>query len=205
MVAIDQVKLWCENEGLSFNDILHDCCLYVTVEPCIMCAAALRFLGIPKVVFGCANERFGGCGSILNIHTDNFSKEVLCHSTREKSPESTVNDHKGKSFDCNSCKTYTNTSPRFALENTLHNANAMKDAKNVCFEDNAMTLTQEILSHTQSNDPVHAMKASSNVDGEPFQCISGILASTAVDLLKDFYRGENPNAPMRKIKPNRQK
>lgn len=42
--------------------------LYVTVEPCIMCAAALRRVGLTRVFFGCYNERFGGCGSILDIH-----------------------------------------------------------------------------------------------------------------------------------------
>lgn len=41
--------------------------LYVTVEPCVMCAAALRHLGIGKVYFGCFNERFGGCGSVLSV------------------------------------------------------------------------------------------------------------------------------------------
>ena len=33
-----------------------------------MCAGALRQLGIKKVYFGCANDRFGGCGSVLNVH-----------------------------------------------------------------------------------------------------------------------------------------
>lgn len=42
--------------------------LFVTVEPCIMCAAALRNLGIGRVYFGCHNERFGGCGSVLPVH-----------------------------------------------------------------------------------------------------------------------------------------
>lgn len=42
--------------------------LYVTVEPCIMCAAALRYVGVRRVVFGCFNERFGGCGGVLRIH-----------------------------------------------------------------------------------------------------------------------------------------
>ena len=49
--------------------------LYVTVEPCVMCAAALRFLGIGKVFYGCGNERFGGCGSVLSIHTGPFIPE----------------------------------------------------------------------------------------------------------------------------------
>jgi len=49
--------------------ILQKCHLYVTCEPCIMCAAALAQVGIARVIFGCRNDRFGGCGSILDIHT----------------------------------------------------------------------------------------------------------------------------------------
>ncbi|XP_052202032.1 tRNA-specific adenosine deaminase TAD2 [Diospyros lotus] len=45
------------------------CTLYVTCEPCIMCAAALSILGIEEIYYGCANEKFGGCGSILSLHT----------------------------------------------------------------------------------------------------------------------------------------
>lgn len=44
--------------------------LYVTVEPCVMCASALRQYGIRSVYFGCGNERFGGNGSVLSIHAD---------------------------------------------------------------------------------------------------------------------------------------
>ena len=44
--------------------------LYVTVEPCIMCASALRQYGIRTVYYGCGNDRFGGTGSVLSIHND---------------------------------------------------------------------------------------------------------------------------------------
>ncbi|KAK9481197.1 cytidine deaminase-like protein [Lipomyces japonicus] len=44
--------------------------LYVTVEPCVMCASALRQLQIRAVYFGCANDRFGGCGSVLRVNSD---------------------------------------------------------------------------------------------------------------------------------------
>ncbi|KAF7712941.1 Cytidine deaminase-like protein [Penicillium ucsense] len=44
--------------------------LYVTVEPCIMCASALRQYRIRSVYFGCANDRFGGTGGVLTIHAD---------------------------------------------------------------------------------------------------------------------------------------
>ncbi|OSS50752.1 hypothetical protein B5807_04535 [Epicoccum nigrum] len=50
--------------------ILHETDLYVTVEPCVMCASMLRQYGIRAVYFGCWNERFGGTGGVLNMHSD---------------------------------------------------------------------------------------------------------------------------------------
>ena len=38
---------------------LTDCTLYVTVEPCIMCAGALGWSQIPRVVYGCRDEKRG--------------------------------------------------------------------------------------------------------------------------------------------------
>nr|XP_019009959.1 tRNA-specific adenosine deaminase 2 [Kwoniella pini CBS 10737]OCF48740.1 tRNA-specific adenosine deaminase 2 [Kwoniella pini CBS 10737] len=43
--------------------------LYVTVEPCVMCASALRQIGIGRVVYGCGNDRFGGCGSVIDVNS----------------------------------------------------------------------------------------------------------------------------------------
>ena len=48
--------------------LLRGSTLYVTVEPCIMCAGALRLMEIPKVVYGAGNDRFGGCGSVCAVH-----------------------------------------------------------------------------------------------------------------------------------------
>ena len=53
------------------STIFSECTLYVTVEPCIMCASALRQLKFHKVVYGCGNDRFGGCGSVMSIHSIN--------------------------------------------------------------------------------------------------------------------------------------
>eukprot|EP00958_Prasinococcus_capsulatus_P024129 scaffold3734_cov425-Prasinococcus_capsulatus_cf.AAC.7 len=50
--------------------IFTECDLYVTVEPCIMCAGALSLLRFRKVLYGCRNDKFGGCGSVLNIHQE---------------------------------------------------------------------------------------------------------------------------------------
>uniref|UniRef100_A0A8C0J5F2 tRNA-specific adenosine deaminase 2 n=1 Tax=Chelonoidis abingdonii TaxID=106734 RepID=A0A8C0J5F2_CHEAB len=96
MVAIDQVLDWCHQHNKDPAEVFAHTVLYVTVEPCIMCAA---------------NERFGGCGSVLNISSANL----------------------------------TDT-------------------------------------------------------GEPFQCIAGYRAEEAVDMLKTFYRQENPNAPKSKVR-----
>lgn len=46
---------------------LEDCTLYVTVEPCPMCAGAIVQARIPNVVFGTRNVKAGCAGSILNI------------------------------------------------------------------------------------------------------------------------------------------
>lgn len=88
-----------------------------------MCSAALRILQIPKVVYGCANERFGGCGSILNIHCGDFKDDINIG-------------------DC----------------------------------------------------------SSQQLAGEAFQCVSGVFAEQAVDLLQKFYLQRNPNAPNPKVK-----
>lgn len=50
--------------------ILRETDLYVTVEPCIMCASALRQYGIRSVYFGCLNDRFGGTGGVMTVHMD---------------------------------------------------------------------------------------------------------------------------------------
>ena len=46
---------------------LEDCTLYVTLEPCQMCAGAIIQARIPEVVMGCMNPKAGCGGSILNI------------------------------------------------------------------------------------------------------------------------------------------
>ncbi|KAL1894375.1 tRNA(adenine34) deaminase [Sporothrix stenoceras] len=59
------------------QDIIHECSLYVTVEPCIMCASMLRQYGIKKVYFGAANDKFGGTGGVLRIHMNSKPNEPV--------------------------------------------------------------------------------------------------------------------------------
>lgn len=46
---------------------LSGCELYVTLEPCAMCAGAIVQARIAKVVFGAYDKRFGACGSVINL------------------------------------------------------------------------------------------------------------------------------------------
>lgn len=46
---------------------LEDCTLYVTLEPCQMCAGAIVQSRIPRVVIGCMNPKAGCAGSVLNL------------------------------------------------------------------------------------------------------------------------------------------
>lgn len=67
------------NEACSvINDWrLEECIIYVTVEPCPMCAGAILQSRIKKVVFGARNPKAGCCGSILNIVNDSRFNHVV--------------------------------------------------------------------------------------------------------------------------------
>lgn len=64
----------------NISEALRKLDLYVTCEPCIMCSMAIRFCGIRRVFFGCKNGRFGGCGSVLSVHTAPFKDvaPIIC-------------------------------------------------------------------------------------------------------------------------------
>ena len=49
---------------------LEDCTLYVTLEPCAMCAGAIVLARIPRLVFGALDPKTGACVSLYRIPTD---------------------------------------------------------------------------------------------------------------------------------------
>ena len=69
---------------------LEECTMYVTLEPCQMCAGAIVQARIPRVVLGCMNPKAGCAGSILNLlqmkefnHQVEIKKGVLEQECRD--------------------------------------------------------------------------------------------------------------------------
>lgn len=110
--CIDKVLKFCDERQLNYKSVFSNIDVIVTVEPCIMCAAALYELKVRSIIFGCANDRFGGCSSVFNVE---------------------------------------------------------------------------------------------KIYGSEIKIIGNVKGDEAMQLLKDFYKGENPNAPESKVKKSRKK
>ena len=62
------------------NYRLVDCTLYVTLEPCAMCAGAMQHARIAKLVYGASDAKTGACGSVVNLMAEpklNHHTEVV--------------------------------------------------------------------------------------------------------------------------------
>lgn len=63
---------------------LDDCTLYVTLEPCPMCAGAILNARIPRVCYGAKDRSMGACGGGWNLFMENFPhKPALIGGVRE--------------------------------------------------------------------------------------------------------------------------
>ncbi len=59
------------------NYRLVDCTLYVTLEPCAMCAGAIQHARIARLVYGASDAKTGACGSVVNL----MAETKLNHQT----------------------------------------------------------------------------------------------------------------------------
>ena len=57
---------------------LDDCTLYVTLEPCPMCAGAIINARIPRVVFGAPDPKAGSCGSVTDLFALPYNHRPAC-------------------------------------------------------------------------------------------------------------------------------
>lgn len=74
MIAITQAANYLSSKWLEH------CSLYVTIEPCSMCAGALVLARIPHIYFGAREPKTGACGSVMNI----ANHESLNHRVQAK-------------------------------------------------------------------------------------------------------------------------
>jgi len=85
---LDKYKIELEKNQNEIEKIFNDCVLFVSCEPCIMCAHALSLVRIKKVYFGCENDKFGGNGSILSLNKGpNYTYESIGGFMKEKAIE----------------------------------------------------------------------------------------------------------------------
>jgi tRNA(adenine34) deaminase len=61
MIAITQAAAYLRNERLK------GCKIYVTIEPCAMCAGALVLARVEQIYFGAYDTKAGACGSVIDV------------------------------------------------------------------------------------------------------------------------------------------
>lgn len=59
---------------------LSDCTLYVTLEPCPMCAGAVMNAGLKRLVYGAFDEKNGACASVATLFDEKFTHIPLVRS-----------------------------------------------------------------------------------------------------------------------------
>ena len=71
-----EMKALAEAQSYLNTKYLYDCTMYVTTEPCAMCAGALINARIGELVFAIREPKTGCCGSVLNLLDGKFNHTV---------------------------------------------------------------------------------------------------------------------------------
>jgi tRNA(adenine34) deaminase len=71
MIAITQAAAYLKNERLL------NCSVYVTIEPCAMCAGALVLARVKRLIWGAADPKAGACGSVFDIAANNKLNHMI--------------------------------------------------------------------------------------------------------------------------------
>ena len=84
---VEAIRGACARRG-GWN--LHGCSLYVTLEPCPMCAGAIINARIDRVYYGAKEEKAGCCGSVLNLFMEDFNHRPRVYGGILKEPCATL-------------------------------------------------------------------------------------------------------------------
>ena len=139
-----------------------------------MCAGALSLLGVRRVVFGCKNDRFGGNGSILSLHTSACGSCSGCASDEEIF--------------------YLNVLFALDLVSLLNTSNVLFFPLHTSLGSACQEFFHSPSSLLQFNfvECRHANKK----PGRPYEVKGGLHAERAIAMLKDFYACGNPNGEL---------
>lgn len=66
---LEAIRSACEKVG---DWRLSDCSIFVTLEPCPMCAGGIINSRIPNVIYGAKDENTGSCGSVINLFEERY-------------------------------------------------------------------------------------------------------------------------------------
>lgn len=91
LICIDRTLDYCKQNRLDPRQVWPQLDVYVTCEPCIMCCRILRHLQVRQVYYGCSNERFGGCRSVINVAASDKIKEPELKFTHGIHESETIN------------------------------------------------------------------------------------------------------------------
>ena len=80
---VEAIRAACARRG-GWN--LHGCSLYVTLEPCPMCAGAIVTARIDRVYYGAKDDKAGCCGSVLNLFMEDFNHHPRVYGGILKEP-----------------------------------------------------------------------------------------------------------------------
>jgi len=70
---LEAIESACKSQG---DWRLSDCSLYVTLEPCPMCAGAIIMSRIDKLFFGAKDDVTGSCGSVINLFMESYGQST---------------------------------------------------------------------------------------------------------------------------------
>ncbi|KUI64124.1 tRNA-specific adenosine deaminase 2 [Cytospora mali] len=170
------------------RSLISECILYVTVEPCVMCASMLRQFGIKKVYFGAVNDKFGGTGGVFCIHMNsNPVRAATAPATPIHRP-------------------VANQVPRPALAHKP--ASTALSVSSIGSQEGPAPVgeVKQVNGFTFTEPPVPVSNMSKGHGGNVevgFEAEGGWRRDEAVNLLRQFYVQENGRAPVPRKKEGR--